>query len=394
MRTWRTRPGQLSSESNHVESHNALSRKLTSPALASCWTACAASPAASSVTSTLVMAKRCLTGKAASPRYTPADAAAPSASPPADPKASATAPSAPCRTIPVKNSTTSLPSRMTASATTVASTATERDPSTTSCPSRRSRAVSSRACSAIHMTCQASITTARINTAAVNSSWPRPSNAEVICAAKAATTADPATPARIPSATARPRPGTPREAARTTPIIRPASSTSRKTMTSAASMAVLFDDEYTLCRLFVVLAEELVGALGKRLEADHGYTITRDNFLHFERLAFELLCARVQIFDGKLDRLSCWHSYFSGIELVVLDGDGDLDLVGAPNLCRCSQQGDNRDYAGRQCGHIRGRRRSVCHGFLPVCPATGIFLALEEPHAGDASRALPEPRFP
>src|SRR5215467_119249 len=176
-----------------------------------------------------------------------------------------------------------------ASATTVPSAATERDPNATSCPSWRSRVVSSRACSAIHMTCQASMSTARINTAAVNSSCPRPSKAEVIWAAKAATTADPATPVRIPSATVRPRPGTPREAARTTPIIKPASSTSRKTMTSAASIAVLFDDQYTLRCLFVVFAEELVGTLGKRLEADHGCTITRDDFLHFERLAFELL---------------------------------------------------------------------------------------------------------
>ena len=54
----------------------------------------------------------------------------------------------------------------------------------------------------------------------------------------------------------------------------------------------------------MVLAEELVGALGKRLEADHARTTARDDFLHLERLAFELLCARVQILDGKLDRLS------------------------------------------------------------------------------------------
>src|SRR5215467_3494837 len=359
MSTWRTRPGQLSSESNHVESHNVLSRKLISPALASCWTACAASPAASRVTSTLVTAKRCLTGTAASPRQTPADTAAPSANPPAEPKATVTTPSAPWSTIPVKNSTTSLPSRITASATTVPSTATERDPSATSWPSWRSRVVSSRACSAIQMTCQASMTTARINTAAVNSSWPRPSKAEVIWAAKAATTADPAMPVRIPSKMVRPRPWTPREAANTTPIIKPASRTSRKTMTSAASMAVLFDDQYTLRCLLVVLAEELVGALGKRLEADHGRTITSDNLLHLERLAFELLWARIKVLDGKLDWLSCWHSYFSGIEHVVLDGDGDLDLVGAPNLCRYHQQGDNRDYAGRQRGHSWGRRRSL-----------------------------------
>src|SRR5215831_4436036 len=356
MSTWRTRPGQLSSESNHVESHNVLSRKLISPALASCWTACAASPAASRVTSTLVTAKRCLTGTAASPRQTPADTAAPSANPPAEPKATVTTPSAPWSTIPVKNSTTSLPSRIMASATTVPNAATERDPSATSCPSWCSRMVISRACSAIHMTCQASMSTARINTAAVNSSCPRPSKAEVIWAAKAATTADPATPVRTPSKTVRPRPRTPREAASTTPTIKPASRTSRKTMISAASMAVLFDDQYTLRCLFVVLAKELVGALGKRLEADHSRTIAGDDLLHLERFAFELLCARIKILDGKLDGLSRWHSYFIGIELVILDGDGEFDLVGAPNLSRPRQQGDNRDQAGCQCGHSWERR--------------------------------------
>src|SRR5215469_4446728 len=72
--------------------------------------------------------------------------------------------------------------------------------------------------------------------AASNSSCPMPATADAISPVNAATSAAPATPAAIPSATVRPRRGTPTVAARTMLTINAASRTSRNTMTATASM--------------------------------------------------------------------------------------------------------------------------------------------------------------
>ena len=88
----------------------------------------------------------------------------------------------------------------------------------------------------IHRMCQLSMTTAKHRMAAVNTSWPAPSNASDSAAANTATRLAPATPAAMPPAIQRPRPATPSVAARTMPTIRPASIASRKTMIRLTNM--------------------------------------------------------------------------------------------------------------------------------------------------------------
>ena len=72
--------------------------------------------------------------------------------------------------------------------------------------------------------------------AALNSSWPEPWNKAARPPAKMATKQAPTTPPATPMETQSPRPGTPLVAASTMPTIRPASMTSRKTISSVPSM--------------------------------------------------------------------------------------------------------------------------------------------------------------
>src|SRR5215475_8403601 len=99
--------------------------------------------------------------------------------------------------------------------------------------------------------------------AALKAFWPEPANCWAIWPAKTATSAAPATPAAMPPAIQRRRPATPSVAASTTPTIRPASRTSRKTMRAAASMGeatclALVDDDLALGGGCVELAHEAV----------------------------------------------------------------------------------------------------------------------------------------
>ena len=142
--------------------------------------------------------------------------------------------------MPNRNSTTSEPSRSTATATTRAIANNERSPSTTDRPIAFISCAIWRPWLAIQVMWMPSMNTATSRIAALNSSWPTPEKAVDSAPANAATRAAPPIPAAMPAAIQRPRPSTPSVAASTIPMMRPASSTSRNTMISVASMAYSF----------------------------------------------------------------------------------------------------------------------------------------------------------
>src|SRR3981081_1879284 len=92
----------------------------------------------------------------------------------------------------------------------------------------------------------------------------------------------PSAPPRTPAAIQFPRPGTPRVEAITMPMIRPASSTSRKTMTSAPSI-LLFRDHDAFGGIRVELAHELVTAGIERPDPHQPFRFAGDDLLDLER---------------------------------------------------------------------------------------------------------------
>src|ERR1700674_3556284 len=103
-----------------------------------------------------------------------------------------------------------------------------------------------------------------------------PAKAVVIASTKKATRHAPINPARTPPAIHCPRCWTALVAAITMPTTSPASMTSRKTMTSAATMLQpLFYDQHAVAGVLVKIIEELVAAGGKRTDIDAGLAIAR-----------------------------------------------------------------------------------------------------------------------
>src|SRR6185312_6421038 len=197
-------------------------------------------------------------------------------------------------------------------------------PSLTAVPILRISAAISRPCRAIQALCHISMTTAIASTAALNSSWPEPWKASEITPAKAATMAAPARPPPMPMAIQRPRPPTPCVAASTMPTMRPASSTSRKTMINAPSMSGysefrLFRDDHALRGVFVILADERVLAGLERADAHDALAVADDDLLDLERVALEFLRRRVIVDDGDGMALAGRDLELGRGELVVLD---------------------------------------------------------------------------
>src|SRR5258708_6970048 len=160
---------------------------------------------------------------------------APSANPATPPSATSQPLSPLAAMTPYRNSTTSLPSRSTATPTTTASASNDFEPSTTARPAARNSPASSRPCRAIQTLCQVSVTTATQRITALNSPCPIPANKFDNALANIATPHAANTPASTPPPIHRLRCATERVTASTMPMIRPASKTSRKTMISAAS---------------------------------------------------------------------------------------------------------------------------------------------------------------
>src|SRR5262249_13151868 len=131
-------------------------------------------------------------------------------------------------------------------------------------------------------------------------------------------------PATTPSVTMRPRPASPRVAASTMPMIRPASKTSRKTMTRAPSMIHLFRDQHALGCGLVEVAKEIVSAGRERTKAHQHLGFARDDFLDLHREAFEFLRGRVLVVDIDRDPLVGRYPQFRRRKAMILDCDGNV----------------------------------------------------------------------
>src|SRR3954447_17839958 len=128
----------------------------------------------------------------------------------------------------------------------------------------------------------------------------------------------PTTPASTPAAIQAPRPAAPREAAMTMPMISPASSTSRKTMTSAPSM-LLFRDHDALGRVCVELAHELVTPGVERPDPHQAFRFARDDLFDLECGTVELLRRGVLVADVDGHPFAGGHPDLLRLELVVPD---------------------------------------------------------------------------
>src|SRR5262245_54953066 len=167
------------------------------------------------------------------------------------------------------------------------------------------------------------MTTAAASTPALSSSCPAPSKAPEIGSANRAMMPAPSPPRPTPSVTQAARSGTPRVAASTIPMISPASSTSRNTMTSAPSMPLLRDhDAFGGVRM--ELADELVAARLERADPDEALRFAGDDLLDLERGAVEFLRRRILV--GHVDRhpLAGRNADFRRLELVVPDHEVEL----------------------------------------------------------------------
>src|SRR5215467_1223240 len=218
------------------------------------------------------------------------------------------------------NSTTSEPSRSTASPTTRTSAVIGRLPAVTAAPTAAISAAISRPWRAIQAVCHISITTAAPSTLALSNSWPEPSNALAIASANRATMPAPSVPSSTPAATQCPRPLMPRVAASTMPMIRPASITSRKTMMSAPNM-LLFRDHDAFGGVGIELADELVAARGERSDAHQAFGLAGNDLLDLERGALEFLGGRILVGDIDGHALARRHTKFLRLELVIADDE-------------------------------------------------------------------------
>src|SRR6516164_2252379 len=141
-----------------------------------------------------------------------------------------------------------------------------------------------------------------------------------MASANKATMPAPSVPSSTPAATQCPRPGMPRVAASTMPMIRPASITSRKTMMSAPNM-LLFRDYDAFGGVRVEVADELVAAGGERSDAHQAFGLAGNDFLDFERRALEFLRGRILVGDIDRHALARRHTKFLWLELVIADDE-------------------------------------------------------------------------
>src|SRR4051794_11904891 len=133
-------------------------------------------------------------------------------------------------------------------------------------------------------------------------------------------------PASTPPPIHRLRPDTVRVTASTMPMIRPASKTSRKTMTNAASKArgSLLYDQRAARDLFVVLVEEFVAARLLRTDIDGGVGLAGHHLFDVQRLALEFHRLGVEIFQLDDDGRIGGSADFGRIEFLVLVAELNL----------------------------------------------------------------------
>src|SRR5689334_1226607 len=240
----------------------------------------------------------------------------------------------------------------------MSSTESSAAPSRTAPPIFLALAASSRPCDDIQMLCHASITTAMPRIDALKSSCPIPSASREMNSAPPATSIDPTTPAAMPAAIQRERPGMPRVAAPMMPTIRAASRTSRKTTRAVPNMSLLGDD-HALGGLLIELADELVLARLERPHEHRALRLARNDLLDLEVVALELLGGGVLVVDHDLHLLARGDLDAVGGELVVLDHDVDVP-VGGEDAERGSEEGGGDEAKHFPCLSVRGRWCLIC----------------------------------
>src|SRR5262245_63234080 len=143
-----------------------------------------------------------------------------------------------------------------------------------------------------------------------------------MASANKATMPAPSVPRSTPAATQCPRPLMPRVAASTMPMIRPASITSRKTMTSAPNM-LLFRDHDAFGGVRVEVADELVAAGGERSDAHQAFGLGGNDLLDLERGTLEFLGGWVRAGDVDRYAFASRVGGVLGLELVIAGGAVD-----------------------------------------------------------------------
>src|SRR5262249_47563043 len=146
----------------------------------------------------------------------------------------------------------------------------------------------------------------------------------------------------------------PRVAASTMPMIRPASITSRKTMTSAPNM-LLFRDHDAFGGVRVEVADELVAAGGERSDAHQAFGLGGNDLLDLERGTLEFL--RGWILVGGVDRyaLASRHPDLLLLELVI--ADDEVELLREASRARIAE-----------CRHHDRQCKSAHHVRRPITP--------------------------
>src|SRR5260221_190405 len=166
--------------------------------------------------------------------------------------------------------------------------------------------------------------------------WPEPDNGLAVAEENGPTWPAPSVPASAPVAPQRPRPLTPRLAASPTPMIRPASITSRNTMMSAPNMP-LFRDDDALGRVGVEIAEEFVTSGCQRSDAHDPFRLAGNDLLNLQRRALEFLRARVLVGDVGRYPFARGHADFLRLGPVVAGGEVELlrdGMDAPPSACR------------------------------------------------------------
>jgi hypothetical protein len=113
-------------------------------------------------------------------------------------------------------------------------------------------------------------------------------------------------------------------------MIKPASNTSRKTITNEGSTGtsrrvrrkISRHDQETLGRM-VEIVEKIVTARFQWPHVHDRFAARGNHFLDVESVAFEFGGDRAEILDGKGDRFSRRRVHFGGLEQVILDGKRD-----------------------------------------------------------------------
>src|SRR6185437_421038 len=180
-------------------------------------------------------------------------------------------------------------------------------------------------------------------------SCPLPDNASEIAPANSASTAAPSTPTTMPPAIQPPRRAMPWVAASTMPTISPASSTSRKTMSSLASMGsvlLLGGGHGAGGGVGVILVEELVSARLQRPGLHADLAAGHNDLLHPKIAALELGRRVVLVGDLDSEPLARRHRHLGGVEPMILEGQHD-------GIGRPGRGGDGPDRQESEAGEGR-----------------------------------------